>query len=424
MSVDNSELLMLLGGKKSKSTIGKAGQQGFGVGVYGGSPSDLKAMGLAPMEGCKNPNSENYGNYIHTNGSVMAFIPAFAIRIGNTSAPLYSKYGADTIEIGDVELAGKDGWAILRGFYDGGRLHSGFFIDKYLCSKDPTGKLAVSVKLGEPIPLDRNVTQGSYSMPNCSGERNDAIELSRARGEYYSLVSCYQWAVISLVTQAHAQAATSAKSCAWYDAKGLTNYPKGANDATTSLNKDVDDKSILFSDLTYSDYASRTGSASPIEKTTHNGQRSGICDVNGNMWQPVLGWQSCEQELFKTAKLSVKMHDFTIGNYNDNSLFDDYTVNVELNGALYYWGSPALYATDDTKFPLCGVIPKTPTPSVTGKEGFGKDIFRGISMLSRVLLVAGYWGDRSAAGSWYRNSYYAWGDRDRNTSFRAAAYPP
>lgn len=32
MSVDNSELLMLLGGKKSKSAIGSAGRQGFGVG--------------------------------------------------------------------------------------------------------------------------------------------------------------------------------------------------------------------------------------------------------------------------------------------------------------------------------------------------------------------------------------------------------
>ena len=81
MSVDNSELLMLLGGKKSKSTIGIAGQQGFGVGVYGGSPADLKAMGLTPTEGCDDPNSENYGNYLHTNGSVMVFIPAFAIRI-------------------------------------------------------------------------------------------------------------------------------------------------------------------------------------------------------------------------------------------------------------------------------------------------------------------------------------------------------
>lgn len=58
------------------------------------------------MEDCKNPNSKNYGNYIHTNGSVMVY-SVFAIRIGNAAAPLYSKYGADTIEVEDVELNGK-----------------------------------------------------------------------------------------------------------------------------------------------------------------------------------------------------------------------------------------------------------------------------------------------------------------------------
>lgn len=111
MSVDNSELLMLLGGKKAKSSIGIAGQQGFGVGVYGGDPADLTAMGLAPMEGCEDPTSDNYGNYIHTNGSIMCCIPAFCYRIGKATAPSYSRDGVDALEIKDA-----------------------FFIDKYLCS--------------------------------------------------------------------------------------------------------------------------------------------------------------------------------------------------------------------------------------------------------------------------------------------------
>lgn len=227
MSVDNSELLMLLRGKKKpEPPIGIAGRRGFGVGVYEGDPADLKAMGLEPMSGCFNPASNNYGNYIHTNGSVMVFIPAFAIRIGNASAPRYSKYGVDTIEIGDVELAGKDGWAILRGFYDGGKRHSGFFIDKYLNSKDATKKQAISIKNGDPISLSTAYNK-SRELPNCVGDYRDAITLSRARGEHYALVSCYQWAVISLVTQAHAQAATSAGACAWYDASGQKNHQRG-----------------------------------------------------------------------------------------------------------------------------------------------------------------------------------------------------
>lgn len=424
MSVDNSELLMLLGGKKSKSTIGKAGQQGFGVGVYGGDPADLTAMGLAPMEGCKNPNSENYGNYIHTNGSVMAFIPAFAIRIGNTSAPLYSKYGENTIEIGDVELNGKDGWAILRGFYDGGRLHQGFFIDKYLCSKDPTGKLAVSVMLGDPISL-YSAYEPSVTMPDCDGKLYDAITLGRARGEHYALVSCYQWAIISLISLAHAQAATSADACAWYDAAGLTNYPKGNNANATSLYKDVDDKSLLFNTTNYSTYISKTGAGVPLAKTTHNGQKSGITDVNGNKWQPVLGWNNplTASSTFGTAKLSVKMHDFTKGNCNDNSLFDEYAITGLVGKRQYYWGSSALYPPNDSMFDLCGVIPRNFHTSANTKH-FGEDGLSISAGREYALLVAGSYRDGYTAGVWDRSAPYKWSSYGDVYGFRAAAYPP
>lgn len=422
MSIDNSELLMLLGGKKkAEQTIGIAGQQGFGVGAYGGSSSDLKAMGLKPMSGCFNPTSDNYGNYIHTNGSVMVFIPAFSIRIGNASAPLYSKYGADTIEIGETKLAGKDGWAIPRGFYDGGKLHSGFFIDKYLNSKDAANKQAISVKNGDPIGLSYSYNTSS-GLPNCKGEILDAIELSRARGEHYSLVSCYQWAVISLVTQAHAQAATSKDACAWYDASGQKNYPKGNN----SFCKDEDDNTITFTTADQGPYpkVSKTGSAVPLAKTTHNGQVSGICDVNGNMEQPVLGWQNPTSGRFKTAKLSVKMHDFTKDNRNDYSLFDSYYVAGFDNNNSNYWSYPALYATDDTKFPLCGVIPKTPTTNDSGTKSFGEDEFVPSDSSDGVFFVAGNYKSGNRAGSWYRKSDYWNSVISDRVSFRAAGYPP
>lgn len=423
MSVDNSELLMLLGGKKSKSTIGKAGQQGFGVGVYGGSPSDLKAMGLTPMEGCEDPTSDNYGNYIHTNGSVMVFIPAFAIRIGNASAPLYSKYGADTIEIGDVELAGKDGWAILRGFYDGGKLHSGFFIDKYLCSQDSTGKLAVSVKDGSP--LRTSSSSESWNMPGCIGENYDAITLSRARGEQYALMSCYQWAIISLISLAHAQAATSAEACAWYDAKGLKNYPKGCNTKkkeNSSINlRDVDDNSISFIYSRSWDGA-KTGSAVPLEKTTHNGQLNGICDVNGNKYQSLLGCNAPTVSLFKMAKLSVKMHDFTKDNIEKASLFDNYTLTWSKEAGSYYWGSPALYTPDDTNFPLCGVIPKTLANYSSSPNIFGKDVVEVWEYdNTEGLRTSGNYQSDERAGICQRKHIY-WGSGYTEHSLRVAGY--
>lgn len=425
MSVDNSELLMLLGGKKkAEQTIGIAGQRGFGVGVYGGDPADLTAMGLTPMEGCKTPSSKNYGSYIHTNGSVMAFIPAFAIRIGNANAPLYSKYGADTIEVGDVELGGRDGWAIPRGFYDGGKLHSGFFIDKYLCSKDPTGKFAVSSQLGDPLSL-YSAYEPSGTMPDCDGKLYDAITLGRARGEHYALVSCYQWAIISLISLAHAQAATSADACAWYDAAGLTNFPKGNNNNTTSLYKDINDNSILFNTASYSKFFSKAGAGIPVEKTTHNGQESGITDVNGNKWQPVLGWLCplTASSTFGTAKLSVKMHDFTRNNRNDSAMFDEYAITGLADGRLYYWESPALYPPNNPMFDLCGVVPRS-FRSSTNTKYFGEDGLSIGALQDGTFLVAGSYRDGYAAGVWFRSAPYKWSSYGDTYGFRAAGYPP
>ena len=421
----NERLLMAAAARRNRrknATIGVPGEVGFGVGAFPGTPAQLAAMGLHEAEeGFNDPTSEHYCEYVHTNGSVMVFIPAFAVRIGNSAAPLYSKYGADTIEIGETKLAGKDGWAIPRGFYDGGEEHPGFFIDKYLNSKDATGKIAVSVKNKDPISLSTSY-EPSSSMPNCVGQILDAIELSRARGEHYSLVSCYQWAVISIITQAHAQAAAGTEACAWYDAAGVTNYPKGNNVSTSDTKKDIDDKSITFTNASYNSSYSKTGSAIPLAKTTHNGQLCGICDVNGNKYQPVLGWQNPGVGKFKAAKLSAKMHDFTKDNRNENTLFDDYTIEGTSDKSWHYWASPALFAPGETNFPLCGVLPKTPLKSNSGTEKFGKDGFYQSYNPDRVLLVAGYFGNGTDAGVWYRDGFNDWGYDYSYASFRAAAY--
>ena len=123
-----------------KQTIGEAGEQGFGVGVYGGDQSDLTAMGLSPMSGCYDPASDNYGNYIHTNGSIMVFIPAFCYRIGNSAAPSYSRDTVNALEIRSAtEFANYeagaaatgdmgDGWILHRAFIDSGVQKRGFLL--------------------------------------------------------------------------------------------------------------------------------------------------------------------------------------------------------------------------------------------------------------------------------------------------------
>ena len=85
------------------------------------------------MAGYTDPASPNYGNYIHTNGSVMVFVPKFYYRIGNAGSPRFGAYGLNSIDISGAEEAG---YVLHRAFIDGGSEKHGFFIDKYLISKN------------------------------------------------------------------------------------------------------------------------------------------------------------------------------------------------------------------------------------------------------------------------------------------------
>lgn len=69
--------------------------------------------------------------------------------------------------------------------------------------------------------------------------------------------------------------------CAWYDAAGTTNYPKGNNNNAL---KDANDATVVYQSDGYSS-CGKTGSATNFAKTTHNGQNCGVADLNGNMWE-------------------------------------------------------------------------------------------------------------------------------------------
>lgn len=421
--MDNNALLLLMGAKKSKQTIGKAGQQGFGVGVYGGDPADLTTMGLSPMQGCESPASENYGNYIHTNGSVMVFIPAFCYRIGHTSAPSYSRDGANALEIRDASLEQGDGWFLHRAFIDGGEQKLGFFVDKYLCSKKSDNpNIAVSVKNADQISLTSSSSYiNSSSMTGCSGCIYDAITLGRARGEGYSCVSAFQWSALSILSLACGQAATSAENCAWYDANHNTNFPKGSNNNC----KDINDSSVTFSAHSSNFNFGKTGSGTPFAKTTHNGQACGVADVNGCMFQPLLGiYQVAMDKKFAVAKELYKMHNFTKDNYN--ALTNFYEVEGFYNGRGYWGnGSNCAFSTGstNTERSMFGVFPVSSGASSGGTSLFGNDVVGYSANSNLVVLAAGKYSDGSKAGVWCRNGGYDyWGSNDYYVGFRTAGY--
>lgn len=431
MSVDNSELLMLLGGKKSKSLIGNAGQQGFGVGVYGGDPADLAAMGLAPMEGCEDPTSDNYGNYIHSNGSIMCCIPAFCYRLGKVTAPSYKRDVVDALEIKDATKFPQfshdavfsspdfgDDWILHRAFVDGNKLKNAFFIDKYLCSN--VNDRAASVKNADWLMCCDDTTKPYFTkhFSGTVGQAYDAITLSRARGDYYSLVTCYQWSAISLLSLAHGQAATSADACAWYDEFHTTNFPKGA---TEEYGRDFNDNSIKYTYHSYGNMFAKTGSGTPFNKTTHNGQASGVADVAGMCNQWTIGACNPDQATVGLMNTTTTAHEITQDNVDNQNLHTSYFTGFR-DGPKGFSG--IRNGTSGLDWVGAGIVPRTASTSAL----FGVDGYQEYYNTTNGLKVGlgNTWGQdagifcRSWVGIsnkyWFKGSFYF--------GFRSAAYPP
>lgn len=433
--MDNNALLLLAGAKKIKQTIGVAGQQGFGVGAYGGAPADLTAMGLAPMEGCKDPTSDNYGNYKHTNGSIMCCVPAFCYRLGNSNAPSYSRDGDDALEIkdasefpqfahnkafvdGDADFG--NGWILHRAFVDGGKMKNCFFMDKYLCSNNGSGQ-AASLKNADWLMCLHMSLKYSTAMLGGAGAGHDAITFSRARGDHYSLTTVYQWAAMAMLSLAHGQAATSTSYCAWYDPMHVTNFPKGAT--TTGLT-DIRDSSIMYTAHTYDVAFAKTGSSNNAEKVSHNGQLCGIMDVAGMCNQLSIGAINKDDGIVGLMKLNVSAHDFTLSNRVDDSLHETFRTAFG-DGAKRFSGLRS-GNSGTANWASCGVIPfKTSLNVLFGEDQYQEYFTRDVGL---IMGLGSDWG--ASAGVFCRSfkSYSvrggSWSAPSSYFGFRTAGYAP
>ena len=430
-----------------QSDIGKAGEQGFGVGEYHGTlPS-----GFSAMAGTSDKASANYGNYTYSDGSVMVFVPKFYYRIGHASSPRYATYGANAIDITsanefiDEAAANAAGYALHRAFVDGGAVKSGFFIDKYLASKDGTTSCK-SIANADPISLTSNASYNpSSGMAGCTGILADAVVLARARGAgVFNVASIFMYDALAKLSLAHGQAATSATNCAWYDAAGTTNFPKGCNNNSLA---DVNDASVTYA-ASYSTKP-KTRATANFAKTTHNGQECGVADINGSMWQAALGLtQAGTSATDSTAittgnayvlKPTVALSSLTGGfggatdawgttsslaaNYDAINVFLPWTSNTGWD----YFGngtnqvfSGATSGTDYLR--SCSGIANTTGMSATGTNQFGNDGNYRHSRANLFPLASGYWGDAASAGVFCRYWYYYRSYGSSSVGFRAAAY--
>ena len=418
--------------------IGLAGGQGFGVGY---SSNDVSPLGLTELTGTTDPTHENYGNYFHTpTGSTVVCVLKHFMRVGDASSPQFATYGANALDVVGTETFATEAEAITGGYWmprcfiDGGLEKDEVFVDKYLNSKFD-GTVPMS-KFGEvPISLTTSATYTpSSTMTGCTGILADAVVLGRARGAGWSNMSTFVFGMLANLSVAHAQASTSSTHNAWYDVTDTTNFPKGCNSSLA----DVNDASVTYTTAGDGDANKPlAGATANFNKTTHNGQASGIADLNGSLYEVPMGITNygtsatastaiANDDIF-VLKESVKLTDLTGGwdGTNDvwgntthmNSLYESVTSPHALGSTTgtVYWGNGANAVISDNPS-LSGFIPKDNTSTdATGTNQFGNDQMYRYNKQNMAARCGGLWSSAAAAGVFYRSF-------DSNRSYGTSTY--
>lgn len=260
--------------------IGVAGEAGFGVGVLTKIPDGYSAFDDSHIVG-----SDNHGNYKYLENSVMVCVPQFWERYGHIDNPTYALFGEDSVDIkpsnffATEAVANAAGYSLNRAFIDGNQKKPFFMVDKYICSNN--NGIASSIKNGNC--LSSNFAHNPFSALRGAPENvyGGAWAAAKTRGKEFFVTSRFIYAALALLSLAHGQSATSTTNCAWYDPTQNMNYPKGCNN---NAFRDADDASVVYTPEGY-DNCGKTGSGVPFAKTTHNGQNSGVADLNGLMWE-------------------------------------------------------------------------------------------------------------------------------------------
>lgn len=418
--------LAVLGVPSPTYSIGIPGAQGFGVAVC----DQQLPIYMAPLPGYNIVGHDNYGNYQTIDGSIMVWVPAFYYKWGTGSNGLavnvISLIGARSFSSHEVALS--QGYALHRMFYDGGAIKSGVFSDKYRCSRSAEG-IAVSVKNG--APLSSNAAHNPFSSLNGSPENNysGAIAAAKTRGSRFFAESRFIRSGLAMISLAHAQASTNTTYCAWWDA--TNNFPKGCNNGAL---RDTQDASVLYVSDGYST-AALTGSGTPFNKTTHNGQACGIADLNGGMWEVTPGLSS-DGTNFYTIKTSVEMASLTGGNtlasdaWGATGLSANYTNVGETYGALLASSTTQLFGNAAQVFDSAqSGIPWEMTGlgiplvgGVGGTNAFGNDGLYDYRLADMCAISGGSWGGGSGTGLWALLLNATSGTSNAGAGFRAALY--
>jgi hypothetical protein len=348
----------------------------------------------------------------------MCYVPAFYYKWGTGSNGLslnavdIKPFGAFS---GRVEAAAS-GYALHRAFVDGGQVKPGVFVDKYQWSANnyDSNVVASSIKNGDP--LSANATRNGWGslltgLTTVDNTYAGALKAAKTRGSQFFCNSRFIFAALAMLSYAHAQASSSTERCAWYRAGA--NFPKG-NNSNNAARTDVNDSSVTWTSTGY-DFCGLTGSASTFAKSTHNGQNSGVADLNGNIWEITPGFTS-DGSVFYILKETVSIVDLTGGTTlaTDHWGTPAYTNLYDALGATYEsaiarnaasrYGSASQVFSDATAgnawaFAGMGGMLAAGT-SADGTPEFGADGFWDYRPNAMCVLSGGSWFYGTRSGPW------------------------
>ena len=410
---ESSDVLSFRTMEEFEGDSGTPDMTGFGQGPCP-RQDVLDKLNLEPMPGCDEPGNANWGPYKEkTTGSIFVYLIPFWIYVGTDPTGAHADLGEDYATAvpyytyPDEESAAADGYYLLPGFKNGGKIQ-GVFRGLYIGSK--SGTKLVSVKNAQP----------------CTESNANLMQYARNMGDGYFMESLQVRAIITAISYLVGIHGNPA----WKDATGTMNFPKGNNNS----GRDYNDSSVTFPQSS----SPKTGMGTPYAKTTHNGEECGIPDVAGCYYQWHLG-MTTPTEGFQNNKVYILKPsvDITTCTFDTSAATDLFGTKAHLltmydevtlpnAGQSTRWGNasaPSLHRSTDADRALAFMVPRQGGVSSNGTNRYGQDQAYLTSIEpSLVPCSAGHWYYGSGAGVFYRDLDFSRGDGGNDSAACVAAY--
>ena len=402
---------------------------GFGAGVAY-MPTIAASLGLTAMDGASERTHENFGNFVDSRNNVFVCIPMMYYK-ADTNTRIDELMGVPKVE---VSYIAKEGYAPFYAFKkSNGEYVPCVFVSKYIMSKGSDNKPAF-VKNADPVS-----SHGSYNgIQQFSGVEVNNIGFFtaiRMLGSNYCLHYAALRFVYYMVAEAHKQKAilrfgTRAKVpssiCAYLDIAPY--YPKGNN---TNWG-DADDTSLKYTRAGSGAYqgssygVGKTGSANNLAKTTFNGQKCGIADMGGNMWEVDGGYIADSTQTYILKGIDT-LKSLGSDNYNNTAFFVGLNLENRRTSSAYMCGNgtnPLFTFSSSGNAYNCDnfLIPLASGMSSSGTDAYGKDYNYPLGSGGAPIFAGGSYGNSGGCGLLYASSV-GWASGSHRCSARAIVVP-